>query len=254
MSTLNLTFSEIYQEVADFLGLDDIATNTENLNKVKKITYRGFRRFLYPTNPVTRKRHLWSFLKKHGTISTAKDQWKVALPKDFGRLLGFVNFDDSRGYPKIVKRSSEDIIYFRSGTITSSYPEYFAIQPVLRDNKQETRWEMWFYPTPPQDYRLKFFYLANPEKPENTTDYLVGMPDYQEALLEVCLAVAEQQENDIMGHHTQLSLGLMNELMTSDTQEKSDSYGFWRDGSIPWKLVDTRSYMVDSNSISVYEE
>jgi hypothetical protein len=48
-SDLQLTFSDIYTKVSEFLGLGSSPTGTD-LTKVKDLTYRGYRRFLLPKN------------------------------------------------------------------------------------------------------------------------------------------------------------------------------------------------------------
>lgn len=252
MATLDLTFQDIYDRVADFLSVS--TSDSTALSRVKDITHRGFRNFLYPIHPRTGFRHIWTFLRVYSTINTTNGQWKYALPSDFGRMIsGEMYYDESKGYPRVMKRSPEQIMDYRSGIITESWPEIFAVQPVKRDEDQRTRWELWLYPTPHSSFDMGFFYQANPLKPEDTTDYLVGMPEYQEALVESCLAVAEQQDDDVIGIHTTLAESKVDALILSDDNSSSDSCGFLNDSrDHDWFNCNPRGLLIDYDLLNVY--
>jgi hypothetical protein len=229
MSDLNLAFSDYYSAVSEFLGLGSSPTGT-NLTKVKNIVYRGYKRFLYPSilNPQTGKKvhHNWSFLKRQYTLVTESGKWKYPLPEDFGRILTDPEFSSNAGYDSLIKRSAEFILRQRNISDSSSYPWYYAITASEFDSEIGTTWELWLNDTPDQSYTLHFWYKIHVPKPENATDLLIGGIDTQEALLESCLAVAEQQEEDGTSTiHTQLAADLIQSLISADDIDRGKSLG-----------------------------
>lgn len=229
MSDLGITFSDYYKAVSEFLGLGSSPTGT-NLTMVKNIVYRGYKRFLYPSvlNPQTGKKvpHNWSFLKRQYTLVTESGKWKYALPEDFGRILTDPEFSSSAGYDSLIKRSAEFILRQRNRVDSSSYPWYYAITTSEFDPSVGTTWEIWLNDTPDQSYTLYFWYAVHTPKPTEDLDILVGGIEAQEALLESCLAVAEQQmEDGTSTIHTQLAADLIQSLVAADDIDKGKSLG-----------------------------
>lgn len=224
MATLELDFSDLYTKTSEFLGLGSSPTGT-NLTKVKDIVYRGYRRFLFPINQRNGRRHLWSFLKKSLVITTQDNKWKYALPADFSNFIGKPRFSSSDGYPAMERRSKEWILQQRVGSDTDSYPRYYAIVPLRFDKVVGTKWEMWIWPDASGAYTVTGTYIINPAKPSGDDDYFVGGVASSEAILECSLSVAEQQEDDTIGLHTQLAQGMIQDLINSDDVDVPDSIG-----------------------------
>jgi len=248
LSSLKLTFSDVYTKVSEFLGLGSSPTGTD-LTKVKDITYRGYRNFLYPINTESGETHYWSFLKKYGTIVTVSNQWKYALPSDFANSdIKFIH-DKESGYPPIHKVSADAIMRKRALTEYESCPEYFAV--VAGNYSKETGqvYEVWFYGTPNGAYILNYWYITEPEKPSATTDVFVGGVLASEAILESALAVAETQEEDAPGHHVQLAESLIQKLIKADKSTISDNLGQMYDRSLP-----RRERFLKPIEDSVYED
>lgn len=227
MATLDLTFDALYIKVSEFLGLAAIgsAPTGTDLTLVKDITYRGYRAFLHPINRTKGKPHFWSFLKQYYTINTIANKWKYALPKDFNRILTHPQFAVSTGYYQLKKKDAEYILESRVDSDSSGGPDYYAISPTSYDAAVGTFYEMWLYPKPDSVYLLQFFYLKNPLKVENTTDVLAGGVQAVEAILESCLAIAEQQQDDVAGFHTQKAETLVQDLILSDTGDLAEGIG-----------------------------
>lgn len=228
MSSLDLTFEDLYIKVSEFLSMAAMGTaptGTAELALVKDIVHRGYRQFLFPINKTKGKPHFWSFLKQYYTINTIADQWKYALPQDFNRILTHPQFEVSTGYYQLKKRDAEYILERRVDSDSSGGPEYYAISPTSYEATVGTFYEMWLYPKPSQVYLLQFFYLKNPLEAENTTDVLAGGVRAAEAILESCLAVAEQQQDDTVGFHTQKADELTQALILSDTGDMAESIG-----------------------------
>lgn len=225
MADLSLAFSSIYNKISEFYGTGSSPTG-DDLTKVKATACRGYRRFLYPTDVRTGRRHIWSFLKQYATITTVGDQYKYALPSDFGRMYINFRYDKSEGYPPLNKRNVGYIIQERTWTNMSGHPEIYAIVPSKYDVTVGTTWDLWLYPTPGDAYLFHYFYLINPKKPENATDILIGGVEATEAILESCLAVVEDEDDDMATtHHTQLANKFIQDLIAADTVDLGDGVG-----------------------------
>lgn len=228
MARLTLSFSDIYTRVSEFLALGSSPAGTD-LTKVKDITYRGLRQFYYPTyiDPKTRKpkSYLWSFLTKHYSFITVNNMWKYSLPADFSEMLTDISFDPGEGYTPLRERTLKQIIELRVASDSDGVPEFYAIAPVTFDDATGTFYELWIYPDPQGTHSLQFFYKIDPLKPEDTTDYFPGGVRAIEAILENCLAIAEQQEDDVVGIHTQLANELTQKLILHDRKPHTDKLG-----------------------------
>jgi len=226
MSRLDLQFSDVYSQVISFLGTGSTGTD---LTRAKNIVYRAYRQFLYPTyytDTNKRVRHIWTWLKKRYTIHTTNGQYIYQLPIDFGRMLMEPTYGSQSGYPPLQKVSCEMIDNNRTLAATASFPYQYAINPKRGDVDQEQMWELWLWPSPNGGYDIKFVYQINPEKPESDTDYFLGGPEAGEVILELSMAIAEQQEDDMKTtHHTELSRDLLHNMIIADSIDVPDTVG-----------------------------
>jgi len=228
MSRLDLTFSDAYQRVSDFLGIG-LSPTGDNLTKVKKIVDRAYRQFVYPSYTTDQGRriyHTWSWLKKRYTIQTTSTQYVYTLPIDFDRMLVQPTFPESSGYSPLSKVSCDWIDNIRSLGNVNSYPSYYAINPLQSGVEAEQQWEMWLWPIPNSAYDIKLVYQIHPNKPESDTDYFMGGPRAGEVILEMALGIAEQQEDGLAtSHHTELGRQLLKDMIISDTIDVPDTVG-----------------------------
>ncbi len=248
MANLKLSFEDVYTKVSEFLGLGSSPTGAD-LTKVKDITYRGLRNFLYPVNAENGELHHWSFLRQYNTLITTDGQWKYVLPSDFANVeIKFIH-DSQSGYSPITKLSADAIMQKRVFANLNSYPEYFAIVSGNYTKETGQGYEVWFYGTPNGQYIIPYWYIIEPEKPVETTDIFVGGILASEAILECALAVAETQEEDKPGHHVQLAETIVQKLIKADKSTIADVLG---------KLVTpsglVRGRFLETIEDSVYED
>ena len=216
MARLTLDYSAVWQKVSEFLGLvaSGTAPTGQDLTDVKAIVARGLRQFLYPLDMRSGLPHEWSFLNQYLTISLTADMLRYALPLDFSDISSEIVFDTGEGLPPLVKRSAEQIKDMRSYSDSSGWPEFFAITTARYIREIGSAYELWVYPKPSQVYEIATFYRIDPLEPSNDTDLMVGGISAAEAILESCLAVAEQQDDDMAtSHHTLKARELIQSLI-----------------------------------------
>lgn len=224
MSRLDVTFADVQKRVSNFLGMGDSPTGT-NLTLVKEIIYRAYRQFLFPTHPANGRPHLWSFLKYRFHMNTSQNKYQYTLPPDFEKMIGNPQYGEQFPYPELSKVSLERIMSRRAYARTAAYPMEYAIVPISQDSQTGSMWEMWMWPNPNGDYPLTFTYISSPLKPVNETDLFVGGPRAGETILEMSLAIAEQQEEKELGIHTQLADKMLQQMILSDNIDTPDSIG-----------------------------
>jgi len=224
MADLRLTFSDVYTKVSEFIGWGT-SPGATNLADAKAIVHRGYTRFLYPVNPTTGKLHTWSFLEKHSISNTQSGEWIYSLPVDFQRLTIPFRHEVDSGYPRMVGTSFERIQQMRAGVESTNFPHFYAIKTAPYVKEVGTTYEVAFFETPNANYRLNYSYIFRPQQLSATTDVFVGGDFASEAILEMCLAVAEQERDDTVGLHTQLADKLTAQLIINDVVTKADTVG-----------------------------
>jgi len=227
MSTLDLTYSDIYTAVSNYLGLGNPTTDATELIKVKNITKRGYRKFLMPMDLSTAaftsggkqrsqpKPYRWSFLRQTTTLATVAAQEKYDLPTGYnGMIIPLKHTTDDTYNPMEVPL---EVIYQKKSESTNeSYPLYFAIKEGDFDKIVGRKRELIFYPVPDHVYNYYYTYRFLPEAPVEDGDFFVGPVGSSEAILECALAVAELQEKDMISVHNAEADRLVQQLIGDD--------------------------------------
>lgn len=192
MSALIHSFSDLYGRVSKFLGTyGSSGPSGENLVDAKALVNDAYRRFLDTYD--------WSFLKQEYQLITSSGTWQYELPKDFANLIGTINYGTDQFYPSLEWRSVGQIRQFRAENDWSSYPEYYAIRVGEYSKEFGQGKDLIFYPTPDAAYSLWFVHKIEPPKLEETTDIPIGGSEYSGVLLQLCLAEAESQMDEVAG-------------------------------------------------------
>lgn len=226
--SLKLQFSDLYSSVSNFLGLTSygVAPTGSNLTRCQDIVYRAYRRFLYPNNPRTGRRHVWSFLKTRDTITTESGTHEYDLASDFSEMIIGPVFSLEDGYTGLRKTDAYYIDNRRAMSNTTGTPELYAIVPQPFVELEGSEYKIWLWPTPDSEFTITYTYIADPPKPSAAADYLVGGVRTSEVLLELCYAVAEQQDEDMTTqHHTQLAQQLLDQAVVQDSIDNPDTLG-----------------------------
>jgi hypothetical protein len=246
MARLDLTFSEIYSQVSDFLGLGTSPSGT-NLTKVKNLVHRAYRQFLYPLDPRTNRIHRWSFLQKPFHVKLDAGTWKYTLPYDFVEMIGNPQYGDEEPWGELKKADKDYILTRRALCDVKSYPEVYAVVPVSHDSELGTFWELWLWPEPSDDNSLTFWYTCSPEKLDATTDFVLGGPLAGEVILEMAMGIAESQEEGTLGIHTQEANRLLTNMIFSDTATCPDQLGKMSSDPEQMARLGTRYYGVGTD-------
>lgn len=222
MATLKLTFEDIYIKVGEFLGLGSAATGTD-LTKIKKLTLRGYANFLMPIDASTGITYRWFFLQQTTTLSTISTVDAYKLPVGFSSLIIPFYNSSAVSYFNPQERPLEFIRDLKSSATSTGYPRYFAIRTGTYSQLTGQQYEVVFWPTPTAVSTYNYTYIQIPNAPINDDDVFVGNDLASEAILECALSLAELQENDIIGIHTQKAEKLVQQLIGDDKRVSSMS-------------------------------
>ena len=225
MANLRLTFSDLYTRVSSFLGLTDTTTapTGDDLTVCKDICTRGLRQFLYPINAMNGEYHEWTFLTPLYTMNLIADKFRYSLPADFSSIVTDPTYGEDENFKQMNKVSPQDILNLIAAGVVEYAPSCYAITTSTYDPEVGEVDEIMFYPKPDSSYVVQFYYKSDPLKPVNAADYLPGGVRSVEAILESCLSVAEIQEDDVIGIHTQLAQKLVQELINIDIKRDNNT-------------------------------
>jgi len=251
MAKLELTLSDLVTRISDFLGdVNGTEPTGTALTLATGIVARGLRRFLYPIDMRTGTAHEWSFMKQLCRLPLKALVWQYPLPANFSELVSDPVFGDDDLYPAMKKIAPEKMLNLRAAQTTEFAPSFYAIAKTGAGSTLGEQDEIWFYPIPDSTYTVRFWYKLDPLKPEATNEVLPGGAKAAEAIIEHCLAVAEQQENDKVGLHTELATRLTQELIVHDARSNDSMLiGNLRFGdSYARPLVDHSTYETQYNN------
>ncbi|MBW1931467.1 MAG: hypothetical protein JRI56_00270 [Deltaproteobacteria bacterium] len=247
------TFSDVYKKVSEFLGLGSSPTG-DDLTLVKNIVYRGYMKFLMPLNPGDSDIYTWSFLRQEWKLSIVPNKWEYALPGDFERFFRDLEYDAGERLANLKLVSLQTIMSNRNVLEFSSYPEMYAIRTAKFDKSVGSQKELVVYPTPNGSYTINTTYVMTPAKPENDDDYFIGGPLESEVILQCCLAVAENEQDEVIGVETQRAVDMLQALIRKDKGESPNTVGMVYDRNIGFNYdpMFYRRYWIPRGTWTVY--
>ena len=233
MSNLQLTFSDIYTKVSEFLGMGSSPTGTD-LTKAKDLCYRGYRRFLLPKYVRNGRIHTWSFLRQEGSITTESDVWQYPLPTDFQWFWYPPEYGEDSNYPTPKPVNSRRLMQLRSSISDSSYPQFWTLGTMPYDVSVGTRYSLNIHPPANGVHLLHFGYITEPDKPTGDAEYFIGGAIMSECILECSLAEAEAQEDDTVGLHDQRAKDMLHSCIELDLKRVPPTVGSLNQDSVLW--------------------
>jgi len=251
MADMRWNFGQVYTKVAEYLGTD--VTDSDDLATTKDIVYRGYMKFLLPVSPKDEEIYIWSFLRQPWKLNFEPNKWEYPLPKDFERFFRKIEYDDEQRIARMEKTTERKIMRSRNNLQFNSYPTEYAIRTAKFDKKVGSTKELICYPTPTARSIVNSTYVMTPDKPEASTDYFIGGPMESEVVLQCCLAIAENQEDEKIGVETKKAVDLIQALIRKDKGTAPDTVGIVHDANISaGSIFNYRNYWIPSGVYTVY--
>jgi hypothetical protein len=152
-------------------------------------------------------------------VNLLTGKWRYQLPEDFSSIITDPTYSEDDGFKQMAKTSPDNILNSMAGGEISYAPYYYSIVTSTYAPEIGEFDEIWFYPKPDSSYRIQFYYKSDPGKAINAGEFLPGGVKSTEAILENCLAIAEAQEDEVLGIHTQLADKLTQDLIIIDSSK-----------------------------------
>ena len=227
-STMSETFATLAKSVGRFLGYQTNFANwtTAQADEIDECVQRGIRRFY--------RAHNWRFLRPSTTLTTTASDSDQDLPDNFGHIIGDLTYAASVSWHKTIKVVPEESLRAlqQGHSSLTGKPLYAAVRPKTTTGATGQRWEILFYPTPDAAYVLGYQYQIMPDEIDRTTyTYPYGGMMHAEAILESCLAVAEEMLDDEIGLHNAKYQEALAASVRQDNQAQPEYYGYNGDSS-----------------------
>lgn len=203
MAALTITYDELRKEVGGYLGYtrDSSAWSVAEGAELDDIVKAGLRQFYWPPPSQGGEVVRWSFLSPQATISTSNATAAYTLPADFGGNATAFTYGAGANTAPLSLISEQHIRSLQAGNSQSGKPAYVAVRPKTSDGSLAQTWEAVLYPTPDAVYSILYRYDVTAQTLGNSNQYPLGGPAHAEAILESCLAVAEERRNDVSDLH-----------------------------------------------------
>jgi len=240
-STLSLSFNDLQAEVGSFLGwgsgpnppYNDGAWTPFQQQRILSAVKSGLRNFFFPTPPQGGPTYDWSFLRPVATLGLSSSAQTVQLPDDFGGFEGQITLLTTKGmlwHPiQLVNEGQVRERYSFSPNVTGR-PQVAALQPLKGTTATAgQRWQLFLYPQADQAYTLQFTYYLLCDFLDGGFPFPLGGMAHAETILESCLAVAEQRQDDAQGVHTANFLTRLAASIAADRRNKAQTLGYNRD-------------------------
>jgi hypothetical protein len=251
MADMRWKYSDVWTKVSEQIGTGSTPTGTD-LTTAKDIVRRGYLKFLMPIKPGDREIYIWSWLKEQWKLNLEPDKWVYPLPIDFDRFFRKLEYDKEQRNIALSKVSEASIMRHRSNLVYSSYPTDYAVRAAKFDKAVGSVKEMIVYPTPTARSVINATYVFTPDQLENDGDYFIGGAQESEAILQCCLAVAENQEDEVIGLQTQKAVEMIQLLIMKDMGEAPDSVGTMHTSETNGSLFSYRDCWIPSGTYTVY--
>ena len=233
--TLDLTFSTLKVEVADFLGWTRDSDNwsTDEDSRLGAIVNAGYRQFIYPPPlPGEKVGHKWSFLRPSTSLETTAGTYVYDLPSDFAAMVSDMVYSVNDSVERIVEQTSAGQIDRRRALNDyTGQPYLFAVRPKSTNMSAPQTMEVLFYPTPDDTYTLYYQYDAKADSLSDANPYPLGGQVHSETLLQSCLDVAAARyRDDAAGRMHALFLERLAASIEADRRMRPKTLGFNTDG------------------------
>lgn len=126
----------------------------------------------------------WSFTCPVLTLSVTATSATTTMPENFAELIEWPSYAASSGKGPIIEMvTTKEILDLFAGGATTGDPYKFALEASTFVAATGQRWAVRWYPTPSADLTLTYTYRVIQPKMSGDTDYPVGGPMHNDAIL-----------------------------------------------------------------------
>jgi hypothetical protein len=147
------------------------------------------------------------------------------LPDNIGYVVDWLTFEAGVGYPPIQLVDESQIRELQEEGTSTGQPRYAAVRAKAPTGTIGQRYEIVFWPTPSSNYTLYYSGIYFPDAPSGTQYPMGGMP-HAETILQSCLAIAEQREDQTRGVQYALFLERLAASIEYDISLEPDFLGY----------------------------
>lgn len=232
---LDLTYSNIRTEIADFLGWtrDSDSWSNDESNRLQSIIESGDRQRIYPPiAPGETVAYRWSFLRPKATFDTVASTYLYDMPSVFGAIVGDLVYDEDEDVHRIIEQKTPGLIdRNRAVNGYEGRPYMFALRPKSTSQATEQVTELMLYPTPDAAYGIVYHYDAKVVPLSDAYPYPLGGQAHSETLLQSCRDIAATRyKDDPAGREHQLFLERLKASIESDRRNSPKTLGMNNDG------------------------
>jgi hypothetical protein len=177
------------------IGANQGTWNHHQAQQVELAVQTGLRRFYTPIPlPGEKSAWEWSFLFPEGNLTTVTAKGDYDLPEDFAMIDGPMTYEPESNvlYPEVIHVGEHQLRYRRQRTQVSNRSELFAIRVKNPDAGTGTRYELLLWPTPDQEYNIKYRYKINPGSLSDDTAQPLGGQPHMECVIASVLAATDE--------------------------------------------------------------
>lgn len=179
------------------------------------------------------------------TFSITQTGADYDLPDDFGGLVGKFTFGEDDGWIPIPQVSEGQMRTNRQFNKGTARPLICALRPkdVTTSEDEGQRFEVLFDPSPDSTYTLSYKYRALPTRMTDDKPFPLGGLFHGETIKALCLAAAEQAENDEKGMHWSTAMERLNSSIKLDREAMVPAtLGYNADSSESVSVAGLRDY------------
>jgi len=232
---LDLTYSTLRTEIADFLGWTRSSGNwsTDEDNRLDAVLNAAYRQFIYPIplegEPVA---HRWSFLRPKYEFDTVASTYTYDLPSTYGAPVGDMFYDEDEDEHRIIEHVSPAMIdRNRAVDDAEGRPYQFALRPKTVGMASAQVTQLMLYPTPDAAYGIVSHYDAKVDPLSEANPYPLGGQAHSETILQSCRDIAAARYKDQpKGPEHDLFLERLRASVESDRRHSPKTLGFNNDG------------------------
>jgi len=233
---LLLSYPDFRLELATWIGYGADSTYWELTNPgstadLHRSVQECYRWVLYPqTIPGENVNHVWSFLKRTGSLTFQAGEYEYDTPTNFASFVGeFMWWDSpSTASTKIRKVEIDELLSRRQYLQTSmAYPQLFATDwnPASLGASQTQKFV--FHPTPSAATTVNYRYAVNAEPLSMSNPYPVGGQRISQLMLEAARAHGEFRKNGTRGGAWEVFLAALDSAIRMDKNTNtSNTVGF----------------------------